>query len=240
MKRERPHTGPSRREFLKGAGAAGAGLVAGSMGAGVAVAAPGAMASPSPSAASSPSASGAGAPVRRVDFGRIFADLPPFADANDTVRDALLEVGRQGGILDAQDDLAAGPKALDRRSDGQRQPDAHERVRNQSRQPDDDGGIDFRRPVHRSRHHVRSDLPAGGSAESGDLAEHPHPGARSGLRVRRRTRAPPRPVCRQPGRVGRAEAEDRQRRGARGRPAGGQRRWHVHAPCSATRATTRT
>ena len=112
MKRASPHTGPSRREFLKGAGAAGAGLVAGSMGAGVAVAAPGAVPSASPSAARPRSASGAGAPVTRVDFGRIFPDLPPFADANDRVRAALFEVGRQGGILDAQDDLAAGPKRL--------------------------------------------------------------------------------------------------------------------------------
>jgi hypothetical protein len=112
MKRASPHTGPSRREFLQRAGAAGAGLVASSMGAGVAVAAPGAVASPPPSAARSRGASGAGAPASSVDFGRIFPDLPPFADPNDTVRGALLEVGHQGGILDAQDDLAAGPKRL--------------------------------------------------------------------------------------------------------------------------------
>jgi hypothetical protein len=55
---------------------------------------------------------GAGAPATNVDFGRIFPNLPPFADATDTVRAALLEVGMQGGILDAKDDLAAGPKAL--------------------------------------------------------------------------------------------------------------------------------
>ena len=42
----------------------------------------------------------------------MFPDLPPFAEANDTVRAALFEVGGQGGILDARDDLAAGPKAL--------------------------------------------------------------------------------------------------------------------------------
>jgi Animal haem peroxidase len=45
-------------------------------------------------------------------FGRIFPGLPPFAAATDTVRAALLEVGMPGGIMDAQDDLAAGPKAL--------------------------------------------------------------------------------------------------------------------------------
>ena len=42
----------------------------------------------------------------------MFPNLPPFAEASDTVRAALLEVGQQGGILDAQDDLAAGPKNL--------------------------------------------------------------------------------------------------------------------------------
>ena len=45
-------------------------------------------------------------------FGRIFPKLPPFAAATDTVRSALMEVGMQGGIMDAYDDLAAGPKAL--------------------------------------------------------------------------------------------------------------------------------
>ena len=45
-------------------------------------------------------------------FGRIFPQLPPFAPVTDAVQAALLEVGAQGGILDAQDDLAAGPKAL--------------------------------------------------------------------------------------------------------------------------------
>jgi Animal haem peroxidase len=44
-------------------------------------------------------------------FGRMF-HLPPFAPPTDTVRAALLELGRPGGILDANDDLAAGPVAL--------------------------------------------------------------------------------------------------------------------------------
>ena len=56
--------------------------------------------------------SGGGAPASSVDFGRMFPNFPPFAEANDTVRAALIEVGQPGGILDAQDDLAAGPKAL--------------------------------------------------------------------------------------------------------------------------------
>jgi hypothetical protein len=44
-------------------------------------------------------------------FGRMF-HLPPFAPPTDAVRDALLNLGQAGGILDANDDLAAGPVAL--------------------------------------------------------------------------------------------------------------------------------
>jgi hypothetical protein len=99
----------SRRDFLKGVGVAGAGLVAGSIGGGAAVATPSAMASPQTSPATG---GGGGAPASSVDFGRMFPTLPPFADATDTVRAALLDAGQRGGILDALDDLAAGPKAL--------------------------------------------------------------------------------------------------------------------------------
>jgi hypothetical protein len=45
-------------------------------------------------------------------FGRIFPQLPAFAPVTDAVQAALVEAGAQGGILDAQDDLAAGPKEL--------------------------------------------------------------------------------------------------------------------------------
>jgi hypothetical protein len=49
-------------------------------------------------------------------FGRIFGQLPPFAPANvltsDTLKDALRDIGKPGGVLDANDDLAAGPAAL--------------------------------------------------------------------------------------------------------------------------------
>ena len=102
---------PSRRDFLKGLGAAGTGLVAGSIGGGRGLAAS-ADAEMRPTSPRSYARGGGGAPASSVDFGRMFPNLPPFADANDTVRAALLEVGQQGGILDAQDDLAAGPKAL--------------------------------------------------------------------------------------------------------------------------------
>jgi Animal haem peroxidase/TAT (twin-arginine translocation) pathway signal sequence len=106
--------GPSRRDFLKGLGATGAGLVAGTVGAGASIATPQAEGATPPAPASPGTyASGrAGAPPSSVDFGRIFPGLPPFAEANDTVRAALLEVGMPGGIMDAGDQLAAGPKAL--------------------------------------------------------------------------------------------------------------------------------
>jgi hypothetical protein len=45
-------------------------------------------------------------------FGRVFEGLPPFAPATEEVRAALLELGKPGGILDANDDLAAGPVEL--------------------------------------------------------------------------------------------------------------------------------
>jgi Animal haem peroxidase len=42
-------------------------------------------------------------------FGRIFPQLPPFAEPTDPVRAALIELGKPGGLLDANDPLAAGP-----------------------------------------------------------------------------------------------------------------------------------
>jgi hypothetical protein len=105
-----PGNGSSRRQFLKGVGATGAGLVAGSVGR--AATAPAAVGAPSPVPPGAYAHGSGGAPASSVDFGRIFPNLPPFAEANDTVRAALIEVGQQGGILDGQDDLAAGPKAL--------------------------------------------------------------------------------------------------------------------------------
>jgi hypothetical protein len=44
-------------------------------------------------------------------FGRIFR-LPPFAQQSPKVEAALRELGKPGGLLDAADPLAAGPKAL--------------------------------------------------------------------------------------------------------------------------------
>ena len=45
-------------------------------------------------------------------FGRMFPNLPAFAPATDPVRAALRDIGRPGGLLDAQDNLAAGPVQL--------------------------------------------------------------------------------------------------------------------------------
>jgi len=45
-------------------------------------------------------------------FGRLFPTLPPFAKAGPGLRAALLEMGRPGGLMDAADDLSAGPVRL--------------------------------------------------------------------------------------------------------------------------------
>jgi hypothetical protein len=102
---------PSRRQFLTGVGTAGAGVVAASLGGvgAASVLAGRADAAPALSAARS---SQAGAPSNPQLFGRMFPGLPPFSDATDTVRAALRAVGMRHGILDAEDDLAAGPKNL--------------------------------------------------------------------------------------------------------------------------------
>jgi hypothetical protein len=46
------------------------------------------------------------------DFTRIFDQLPPFAPPTPRVKAALSELGRKGGLMDARDNLAAGPIAL--------------------------------------------------------------------------------------------------------------------------------
>jgi hypothetical protein len=51
-------------------------------------------------------------PALTGHFGRMFRNLPPFAPPTDAVRDALMALGAPGGIMDANDDLAAGPVAL--------------------------------------------------------------------------------------------------------------------------------
>ena len=46
------------------------------------------------------------------DFTRIFEHLPPFAQPTPRVKAALGEIGRKGGVMDARDNLAAGPIEL--------------------------------------------------------------------------------------------------------------------------------
>ena len=103
--------GLTRRRLLAGAGTAGAGLAAASAGI-----LPGLRPVAARAAVTGAGAAGhslpPGAPANSMLFGRIFPQLPSFAPVTDTVQAALLEVGAQGGIMDAQDDLAAGPKEL--------------------------------------------------------------------------------------------------------------------------------
>ena len=50
--------------------------------------------------------------IREDRFSRIFPDLPPFAAPSPQLSEALMDLGKPGGILDAKDNLAAGPVAL--------------------------------------------------------------------------------------------------------------------------------
>src|SRR5262245_16457915 len=45
-------------------------------------------------------------------FGRMFPTLPKFAAQTKKMEQALMELGKKGGLLDAKDNLAAGPVAL--------------------------------------------------------------------------------------------------------------------------------
>lgn len=55
------------------------------------------------------SAAGSDGPA---SFTRIFDDHPPFVDPSDELREALAEIGRPGGMLDAADPLEVGPIRL--------------------------------------------------------------------------------------------------------------------------------
>ncbi len=50
--------------------------------------------------------------IREDRFGRIFPELPPFANAGPALEEALRDIGKPGGMLDAKDNLAAGPVDL--------------------------------------------------------------------------------------------------------------------------------
>ena len=83
----------SRRAFLGRMGAGAGALAAGGL-------------------FSAPAARSQFALTSPVVFGRMFPDLGPANPANDRVRAALRDIGKPGGILDAADNLAAGPVAL--------------------------------------------------------------------------------------------------------------------------------
>lgn len=88
----------SRREFLNALrGAAVAAAASGLLGAG---------------AAFGQRAGGGRFFVREDRFGRMFPGLPPFARPSARLNAALMDIGKPGGILDARDNLAAGPVAL--------------------------------------------------------------------------------------------------------------------------------
>jgi hypothetical protein len=50
--------------------------------------------------------------IQEDRVGRIFPQLPPFAEPSSKLEAALLEIGKPGGLLDAKDNLSAGPVAL--------------------------------------------------------------------------------------------------------------------------------
>jgi hypothetical protein len=97
-RRARAQAQLSRRRFLGGIGLGAAGAAAGAatLGSGVAYA----------DHQNGPIQ----APADR--FGRMFPDLPPFIPADDRRRAALADIGQPGGMLDANDNLAAGPVEL--------------------------------------------------------------------------------------------------------------------------------
>jgi hypothetical protein len=87
----------TRRRFLGTVGAVGAGAAALRIGTLLGVEAE--------SAAS-------GLPAFPGAFGRLFPMLPPFATASDALKAALADIGKPGGLLDANDALSQGPAAL--------------------------------------------------------------------------------------------------------------------------------
>lgn len=50
--------------------------------------------------------------IREDRFGRIFPNLPTFAEPTPELSAAMLEIGRPGGIMDARDPLERGPILL--------------------------------------------------------------------------------------------------------------------------------
>jgi len=68
---------------------------------------------PAGALASAASAAPQDDPQSPLNFGRMFSDrLPAFAEPTQSVKRALIELGKAGGIMDANDNLAAGPVNL--------------------------------------------------------------------------------------------------------------------------------
>ncbi|GAA0386107.1 ovoperoxidase [Acrocarpospora corrugata] len=96
MAKNGPDRGVSRRGFLAGLGAGAGALTL----------------APAEAIAKVVTTQSGGMAVASDRFGRIF-NLPPFADFNaSSLRPALVEMGRAGGIVDAKDPLAEGPIRL--------------------------------------------------------------------------------------------------------------------------------
>jgi hypothetical protein len=89
----------TRRRFLGGAGGAALGVAAAA-----GCSHGGSLSAPAERVAARPAGGGA--------FSRMFPRLQPFATDGEGLRQALTDMGRPGGMLDAGDDLAAGPVAL--------------------------------------------------------------------------------------------------------------------------------
>jgi hypothetical protein len=89
----------SRRHFL------------GTLGAGAAAVAGGGLAGTSDAAAGTRRAHSAGV-VNASSFTRLFPELPTFASQSKKVENALRELGKPSGLLDARDQLSAGPVLL--------------------------------------------------------------------------------------------------------------------------------
>ena len=92
--------GVTRRRFLRGLGGSAVGAGAYAVAGG-----PATLGGHIAGAQSGPSQS-------PLNFGRMFPGLPPFAPDGPALRAALTDIGKPGGILDAHDNLAAGPVEL--------------------------------------------------------------------------------------------------------------------------------
>jgi hypothetical protein len=169
--------GVSRRKLLTAAGVAGAGLATSSAGI-VPGLRPAAARAAVDGAAAHRRSLPPGAPASSMLFGRIFPQLPPFAEVTDAVQAALLEVGSPGGIMDAGDDLAAGPQELivDPAVNGN--PTATNPYGTNPDNPTMTAGSTFVGQF--TDHDITFDQtsPAGGDDQPADFPEHPDSGAR--------------------------------------------------------------